>query len=115
MAKGSKILTKGNDEFAIEMSGYDMLFCAMIYASLEDYWKEPPDINREYCDLYWLVSVYYPECRRIEIRKKDAELFFDHPDSLFNKYYKLDKEYLIKHYYDKHVGKDKTQRAIQRD
>lgn len=76
----------------------EKLLYMMVNQSLEDYFTtKPPLIHAEY-DLYWLFNVYYRNKKDIIKNREGAIAFFNDPNSLFNKYANLDKEYLIKTY-----------------
>lgn len=95
-----------NDTANVNLEGYEALLAAMISVSLYDLFEEPPIIKKNKVRFKWLRSVYYPQKDIIELRKKEANLFFDSPKSLFNKYCNISKEYLIKHYADKRKAKE---------
>lgn len=101
-----KVRETGNNEIHTELSGYEGLFAAMVESALEDYCKEYPRITKDVVSLKYLFSDYYKKCGEIDVKHDNAKFFFDSPNSLFNKYFNLNKEYLIRHYKEKH-GKDK--------
>lgn len=102
MSKPQKSL---NDTANIELDGCSALLASMISVSLADIFEEPPKLKKPKVKFKYLHVEYYPKKRKIDQNKRDAMLFFDSPNSLFNKYTNLSKEYLIKHYESKRQTK----------
>lgn len=102
----SKILP--SDAKNLKLDGVDELMASMIVISLKDLYTEIPKITHSKVSLVWLYLEYYPNVRRIKLHRKEANEFFNDENSLFNKYYNLNKEYIIEHYGERY-NKTKTQ------
>lgn len=97
-----------NDTACSELDGCEALLASMINVSLSDLFEEPPKLKKSKVKFKWLHEEYYPKLYIIEKHKKEANDFFDNPNSLFNKYTNLNKEYLINHYAEKRRTKENT-------
>lgn len=95
-----------NDTASIELDGCEALLASMISVSLSDLFAEPPKLKKRKVKFKYLHEEYYPKRYIIDKHKKEANDFFNNPNSLFNKYTDLDKDYLIKHYAEKRKPKE---------
>lgn len=87
-----------SDAKNVNLDGVDELMASMIVISLKDLYTEIPKITRAEVKMVWLYLEYYPKVRIIKLHRKEANEFFNDENSLFNKYYNLNKEYIIEHY-----------------